>query len=252
MAADPFDRAAAAQLARRLVRTARDAALGTLGPGGAPHLSHVAAAGLADGAPVVLVSDLALHTRYLRCDDRASLLFVAGPGAGEGADTNTRARLTVAGRMVEAPDRTAARARFVRRHPDAAMYVDFADMHLMRLEPERAHLVAGFGRIVGLETGDIVAPPAAGFAEADESACAHMNADHRDALALMASVLAGAPAGDWRAVGVDPQGIDLCAGDRCVRVEFDAPLAEAGQLRGALKRLAERARASAAQTKRKM
>lgn len=237
-----FNRATAAPIARALIRTARDAALATLDPDGSPHASHVAAATFVDGAPMILVSDLALHTQNLKRDRRTSLLYVAAQGTGR--DTNTRARITLVGEVEPAPDRDAARARFLRRHPDASLYIDFADFSLWRLVPRASHLVAGFGRIVGLAPevlmaqGDLVA----GLADVDASACEHMNADHLDALGLMAERIAGAPAGDWRAIGIDPQGIDLSDGSSVTRVEFDEPVGGSSALRVALKRLADRAR----------
>jgi putative heme iron utilization protein len=119
------------------------------------------------------------------------------------------------------------------------MYVDFADFHLMQFRPAAAHLVAGFGRIVDLRPEDLLAPAgaAAALGAIDEGACRHMNEDHLDALALMAT---------GRAVGVDPFGIDLQDGARTVRVEFDGPVTDGGGLRVALKRLADRVRGAGA------
>jgi hypothetical protein len=238
-----FDADAAAPLARRLIRTARDAALGSLDPGGGPHVSHVAAATLADGSPVLLVSDLAIHTQNLKRDRRASLLFV-GEGS-EGADTNTRPRISLLGHVEPAADRAVARDRFLRRHPDAALYVDFADFHLMRFAVETAHLVAGFGRIIDLLPESLLAPAdmVPGIAELDAGACEHMNEDHPDALALMAKH-AGGEGEAWRAIGVDPQGVDLSDGARVVRAEFEAPAGDGGALRVALKKATDRARAA--------
>jgi heme iron utilization protein len=237
----PFDPAA---LGRRLVRTARDAALGTVAADGAPYVSHVAVATLVDGAPVTAVSTLALHTKNLLADPRASLLFVAAEG--ETADTATRARVSVSGRLVPVDDAPAARSRLLRRHPDA-FYVDFPDFRLLRMEVERAHLVAGFGRIVDLAAADLVAPAdvAAAIGARDAGACEHMNEDHADALELIATELGGGPAGPWRAIGIDPQGIDMALGGRVVRVEYDAPVAEGGAMRMGLVALTKRARALA-------
>lgn len=237
---DAFDEAAAARAARRLIHCARDAALGSLDADGAPNVSHIATATMVDGHPVVLMSDLAVHTRNVRRDARASILFVA-PGGG-GDDTGARARVTLSGRVAPLEDRQAARERFLRRHPDAAGYVDFADMHLMQFVPERAYLVAGFGRIVTLSADRIQSPEADGLAAMDEGACRHMDEDHRDAMALLAVRLAGAPEGDWRAVGMDSRGIDIACGPLGARVEFDEPIASAGELRVALKRLTDAAR----------
>jgi hypothetical protein len=40
----------------------------------------------------------------------------------------------------------------VQTHPPAAIYTGLGDFHLYRVTVERAHLVAGFGRIEWLES----------------------------------------------------------------------------------------------------
>ncbi|UOM32887.1 HugZ family protein [Acuticoccus sp. I52.16.1] len=233
-----------ARLARNLVHCCRDAALATLGPSGNPHASHVAVATLIDGSPVMLVSNLAVHTRNMARDRRASLLFVA---SDRGGDTNTRARVTVSGTLEPVNDAEVAKGRFLRRHPDAGLYADFADFSFWRLVPESAHLVAGFGRISDLTAGDLLAPGAEALVAMDPGACRHMNEDHLDALKLIAEVLGEAPEGDWHAVAIDPLGIDMVcaagAGEIASRVEYDAPTTDGTGVRMALVALTKRARA---------
>ncbi len=89
----------------------------------------------------------------------------------------------------------------------------------------------------------------------DAGACEHMNEDHLDALKVIAEVLGEAPEGEWRAVGVDPLGIDMVlatgggaplrAGEIAARVEYDTPVGESHALRMALVTLTKRARAAA-------
>lgn len=241
-------KAQAGAIARALIHRASEAALGTLTKTGAPMVSHVSVAALADGAPAILVSDLALHTANLKRDARASLLFVDRQDPA-GGDTNARGRLTVVGSVAPVADAEAAARRFVRRHPAAAGYIGFADMHLMRLTPERAHLVAGFGRITNVPVDALLADAAAAEAlsDIDADACAHMDEDHADALALIAAAWGGRDAqsgSGWRAVGIDPRGIDLAERDGAgvVRAEFAAPVRGAGPLRHALAALTDSAR----------
>jgi hypothetical protein len=73
-----------------------------------------------------------------------------------------------------------------------------------------------------------------------------MNEDHRDALRIYATRLCGAPDADWRATGVDPEGLDLAAGDRTARLAFPERIEGPGALRAVLKRLADEARAAQA------
>ncbi|MEM6762517.1 MAG: DUF2470 domain-containing protein [Pseudomonadota bacterium] len=243
MTTNSWSEEAAAREGRRLIHSASEAALGTLSEDGSPHVSHVACATLADGAPIILISDLALHTKNVDRDGRASLLFLAPP---DGDDTNARSRISVDGHLRPVADHGVARSRFLRRQPQAAGYIDFKDFRLMRLVPERAHLVAGFGRITSVPPLALVDDGAESktLEEIDAGACEHMDDDHADALAVMATALGGGPDGVWRAVGVDRYGIDLGLGPMVVRVEYPEPLSDGMGLRKALKYLADQARAA--------
>jgi heme oxygenase (biliverdin-IX-beta and delta-forming) len=71
-----------------------------------------------------------------------------------------------------------------------------------------------------------------------------MNTDHQEALGLYATRLLGAAeAGDWRCSGIDPEGIDLQAGNRTLRLDFPERVAGPAELRKMLARLADQARA---------
>jgi putative heme iron utilization protein len=237
-----FDPARAAGI---VLRSAATASLGTLDEDGAPFASLVTVATTPEGAPLMLLSDLALHTRNLKRDPRASLLLVA-PG-GEGGDPLAGARLTLSGRVVRDDD-AGHRRRFVARHAEAEGYASFADFFLYRLDLSRAHLVAGFGRIVGLTPADVLADTSglAALVEAEAGAVAHMNADHRDALRLYATALLGLPDAEWLATGADADGLDLRAGGLRGRLPFPERLATPGDLRRILVDLARIAREKAA------
>ena len=154
----------AARLAR-LIRDGGRAALATSqrDAGGWPFASLVLVACDPGGAPLMLLSDLAEHSRNIAADDRVSLLYDATAGLD---DPLAGARATVLGCAEPCPD-AAARARFLARHPSAAAYAGFADFALYRVSVERAHLVAGFGAIDWI---DAAALAAAHQDEKDESA----------------------------------------------------------------------------------
>src|SRR5579872_3338143 len=109
MAAEERDRAAEA---RRLIRGRDHAALATSFDGH-PYVSLVAVACDSDASVLLLLSDLAQHTRNLAADPRVSLLFADDAGLGEPLAT---ARLSLLGR-VERVENPAAAARFAARHP---------------------------------------------------------------------------------------------------------------------------------------
>jgi hypothetical protein len=131
------------------------------------------------------------------------------------------------------------------RHPKAALYADFPDFSFWRMELDRVHLNGGFARAAELDGAEVRTELAGAeaLASAAESAVEHMNTDHREALALYATRLAGEPPTEWRTTGVDPDGIDLAAGDRTARVPFPHRVDGPGPLRAVLKALADDARA---------
>ncbi len=238
----PDDNFDARATAKKLVRESRSGALATLMVGsGDPYCSLVNVATAIDAAPLLLLSKLALHTKNILADERVSLML---DERREG-DPLEGARIMLMGRCAKVEGSSAANA-YIRRHPDAEAFVQFSDFAFYRIEIERAHLVAGFGRIVDLERQDVVADmsDAHTLVEAEADAIAHMNADHADACRLYATKLLGAGDGEWRCVGIDPEGIELQHGRAVLRLAFPQRVGAPGPLRAVLKQLADRARAS--------
>jgi heme iron utilization protein len=99
-----------------------------------------------DGAPLLLLSGLAAHTKNLLADPRACL-FVGDRTAA--LDPQAGARISLLGRAapVAAAAEPDARARYLARWPQAAAYFRLADFALWQLTVEELRLIAGFGEI---------------------------------------------------------------------------------------------------------
>ena len=230
---------------RDLVRGLDRAALATSLPAEQrpwPYASLVLVAVDHDLSPILLLSDLAEHTKAIAGDPRVSLLFDGTQGLDQPL---TGPRVTLMGRASRTDDDRLAR-RFLARHPDAGMYAGFKDFHFYRIAIERAHLVAGFGKIRWLAAGELQSAPAKGLAESESGIVSHMNEDHADALQLYADRLLGLAGSDWRMTGIDADGIDLRQGGRVARLAFDAPLKAASEARKVLVALVAKARAEKA------
>jgi putative heme iron utilization protein len=232
-----------AGLARGMVRAALKGALATVQKGsGHPYASLVLVATDADGAPILLISKLALHTQNLAADSRASLLIDA---TGTEASPMEGARVTLIGEMVPASSET-ARPRFLRRHPSAEGYADFPDFGFFTLRPGKAHYIGGFGRIVDLPADDLLVSleGAQPLIASEADIVSHMNADHADTVQLYATKLLGAAPGDWIMTGIDPEGCDLVAGSRALRLPFERRITNAEEARKELVHLVTVARAT--------
>jgi heme iron utilization protein len=236
-------------LMRRLDRAALATALPSpsgspAGEGAWPYASLVLVAVDHDLSPILLLSDLADHTKAIAADERVSLLFDGTAGLDQPL---TGARVSLLGRAVRTYDQRLS-GRFLARHPDAEMYAGFKDFKFYRVGVERAHLVGGFGKIRWLSAAELM-PPAlwgglAGFASAEQDIVAHMNADHAEALRLYATRLLGRADGEWRMTGIDPEGLDLRRGGEVARLAFDTPLHTPQEARTVLVALVAKARAA--------
>ncbi|MGO4711925.1 HugZ family pyridoxamine 5'-phosphate oxidase [Bradyrhizobium sp. 2TAF24] len=232
------------QLARSLLRRSRQGALATLMAGsGDPYCSLVTVASAPDGAPILLISRLALHTRNLMADPRVSLML----DERRAGDPLEGSRI-MAGGVAEAVGEVAVdplRRRYLAAHPSAEAFVNFKDFSFFVIRIVSVHLVAGFGRIVDLVPAQVLTDLSGADAllAAEEDILSHMNTDHRETMSLYASRLLGAAAGDWRCVGCDPEGMDLQQDQQVLRLAFPRRIVAPADLRKVLKELAERARA---------
>lgn len=231
------------KLAKSLLRRSRQGALATLMPGsGDPYCSLVNLASHPDGSPILLISRLAVHTKNILADSRVSLML----DERAAGDPLEGARIMLSGRAEQAEDeRDLLQRRYLNAHPAAGAFVSFKDFAFFRIRPAGTHLVAGFGRIVDLKPEQFLTDLAGAedLLAAEEGAVEHMNADHRDAMGLYATRLLGAPAGNWRCTGCDPEGIDMQDGQTALRLDFPEHVADGTALREMLVRLVGEARA---------
>jgi len=227
--------------ARRLVRAARAATLATQ-QDGQPFASLVTPACAPDLAPLLWLSRLSEHTRQLEREPRCALLFT---GEAEGPNPQTAPRVTLTGLAARVED-AGLKARWLARHPYAALYADFADFSLWRIAPQGALLVGGFARAHRLRAAALLPDPAhvAALVAAEAEIIAHVNADHADALEAIARHLPGGGPGEWRLAALDTEGCDLALGERVLRLAFRKGATDADSVRRELILAARAARAA--------
>lgn len=228
--------------ARALIRGAASATLATQRDG-QPFASLVTPAAAPDLSPLLLLSALSEHTRQLQADPRCALLFT---GQAAEANPQTAPRVTVTGLAAPVPEAEvpALKARWLARHPYGALYADFGDFALWRVAIGGALLVGGFARALRLKGSELAPDPdaVAAVAAAEADVIAHVNADHPDAVAVIAERLLGCESGSWRLVGVDVDGCDISEGNRTVRLAFRSFVRDAAGVRAELVRAAREAR----------
>ena len=152
--------------ARRLLQARKAGVLSTLSldVAGYPFGSVVPYCLDRQGRPVLLISEIAQHTRNIAADPRVCLTILAG-----GEDVQASARLSVLARAERLEDGLEdAAERYDRHFPASAGYHQAHDFFFARLEPVRLRWIGGFGDIRWIEPPDILWPNP--FSRAQESA----------------------------------------------------------------------------------
>lgn len=139
-------------LAQGLLRDARFGALAVTHPDTkTPYVARIGT--IADqGAPLILISTLSLHTKALLADPACSLLLGE---AGDKGDPLTHPRMTLMCQALQT-DKAKMKDAWLRAIPKAKLYYDFTDFIMFRLTPDVIHLNGGFGKAFTLKPADLV------------------------------------------------------------------------------------------------
>ncbi|MDQ3013590.1 MAG: DUF2470 domain-containing protein [Acidobacteriota bacterium] len=187
-----------------------------------------------DGQPVMLISDIAQHTRNIKQNNKVSLTvfdrYTDDPQAG--------GRLTWIGdaELVNQAD-AEIRQRYLRYFPSSESYFETHDFSFYCIHLRRARFIGGFGQIYWVESDAMLLKNP--FRKAEVSIVEHMNNDHEQALRHYCNVLKGVDVQTVTMTGIDSEGFDLLADGRKLRIDFDSPITTVEEARATLARLAK-------------
>ena len=239
-----------AQEARSLLQAERNGTLSTLSKkmAGWPFGSIAPYALTAGGEPLILISEIAEHTRNIRADARVSLLVQESAAI---ADPQAGGRVTVVGYAMPVTQTFIddARRRYLDLFPKSASYFEAHDFSLFQIKPTQVRFIGGFGEIYwleGREMTDASADSSDPLAPHVAMLCDHMNEDHADALRLYATVFAKIDADAAKMIHVDAAGFDMAAieggSHKHLRIDFPSPVTTTDEVRAAMVDMVRRAR----------
>jgi len=196
--------------ARTLVHLGRIASLSTLSrkQPGFPFGSVMPYGLDGSGRPIFLISTMAMHTQNLQADPRASMLVTQPDASG---DPLGAARVTVIGNaeIIPQPEVADARALYLDRYANAKYWVDFEDFSFYRMNVLDVYYVGGFGVMGWVQVSDYDQAQPDPLADSAAGIIEHMNADHKDALVLLARSLAGIDSQEAAMTSVDRLGFHV-------------------------------------------
>jgi heme iron utilization protein len=233
--------------ARTLVHLARIGSLSTLSrkQPGFPFGSVMPYGLDAQGRPIFLISTMAMHTQNLLTDSRASLLVTQADGEG---DPLGASRVTLIGNVQKIPQPEIAEARrlYLERYANSKYWVDFEDFSFYRMDVVDVYYVGGFGVMGWVKAADYDQAQPDPLADVAAGIIEHMNADHKDALILLARKSAGIESQEAAMTSVDRLGFDVrlktADGVRGARIAFLREVRNANDARKVLVEMVQRAR----------
>ena len=199
-----------AERARTLVYLTRIGSLSTLSrkQPGFPFGS-VMPYGLDDqGRPIFLISTMAMHTQNLQADPRASLLVTQDDAGG---DPLGASRVTLVGNVLPIPEAEVAEARklYLARYANSKYWVDFEDFSFYRMDVVDVYYVGGFGVMGWVSASEYDGAQPDPLADSMAEIIQHMNADHKDALVLLARKFARIESQEATMIAVDRLGFQV-------------------------------------------
>ncbi len=202
----------------------------------------------AGGRPILLISNMAMHTQNLRADPGASL-FVGQVNAD--GDPLGTARATLLGRAEPVPpnELLLVREQYLARHENSRYWVDFADFSFFRLQPIDLYYVGGFGVMGWVDAQEYARAEPDPLCYVAPGILSHMNADHHDAMTLLARTHAGIEASEANMTSVDRLGFSLrlktANGMKGARINFLREVTTPQEARVVLIEMVDRAAAEA-------
>ena len=198
------------------------------------------------GAPVFLISGMAIHTQNVLADPRASLLVMQSGGDAEPLGL---ARVTLLGTVhaiENVPDEL--RQGYLERHPSARHWIEYSDFGFYRLDVESIYFVGGFGAMSWVAAETFAAAEADPLANVAAGILEHMNRDHGEALREITRHFGKLAAEEATMVSCDRLGFVVRArtseGIKGVRIAFTEPVRSAEDARRVLVAMVKAARAT--------
>jgi putative heme iron utilization protein len=200
------------------------------------------------GRPIFLISTMAMHTQNLQADPRASLLVTQDDA---GSDPLGASRVTLVGNVMPIPEAGVAEARklYIARYANSKYWVDFEDFSFYRLDVVDIYYVGGFGVMGWVSATEYTRSQPDPLADSMVEIIQHMNADHKDALVLLARKFARIEAQEATMVAVDRLGFHIRVkthdGVRGARIAFLREVSNPAETRKVLVEMVQQARLGA-------
>jgi len=191
---------------------------------------------------------MAMHTQNLQADARASLLVTQDDTGG---DPLGASRVTLVGNVLPLTESEVAEARelYLARYANSKYWVDFEDFSFYSMDVVDVYYVGGFGVMGWVSASEYDRARPDPLADSMMEIIEHMNADHKDALILLAREFARIESQEATMIAVDRLGFHVRLktrdGMRGARIAFLREVSNPAETRKVLVEMVQQARSRA-------
>jgi putative heme iron utilization protein len=191
---------------------------------------------------------MAMHTQNLQAESRGSLLVTQHDTDSEPLGAS---RVTLVGNVLPVPNAELVETRklYLARHANSKYWVDFEDFSFHRMNVVDVYYVGGFGVMGWVSASEYEASQPDPLADSMTEIIQHMNADHKDALVLLARTFARIESTEATMTAVDRLGFHVRLktpdGMRGARIAFLREISNSAETRKVLVEMVQHARAQA-------
>lgn len=187
-----------------------------------------------DFSPVILISDLAQHTKNIKSNENVCLTIIQD---SDQTNKQNKGRLSFLGRAQKVENPEFIKLRYLNYFPSAAAYFETHSFDFYKIIPTRIRFIGGFGKIYWIEKEDFsfnnIIP-----ADEELAAVNHMNEDHVQNLKAYAKSFLNIENSEELVIklsGIDQFGCDLLIDSRKYRLDFqdilEKTMSEASEVR---------------------
>lgn len=189
----------------------------------------------ADGEPTFLISSMAMHTRNVLGDPRATLLITQ---ATDSSNSLGAGRISLMGNVLPVDDelgRQQIATNYLQRNPAAKNWMHYGDFRFFQLQLIDVYFVGGFGVMGWIDANEFKSAKPDPLVDVADGIIQHMNEDHRDAMVSLAKFHVGLEALDAEMTSVDRLGFNLrvkvADGMKGARIAYPEPVESSAGIR---------------------
>ncbi|MCY3412468.1 MAG: DUF2470 domain-containing protein [Candidatus Heimdallarchaeota archaeon] len=189
------------------------------------------------GELIILISDIAQHTKNIKNDNRVSMTIVQPSKTAVNVQSRGRVTFLARASPIEDKEYEAISKQYSRYFPESTSFFEAHGFRYYRLHLERIRFIGGFGKIFWLDRDEYISNHPLSL-DQQEGVIKHMNEDHQEAMRKYFRIYKKVDVEDTlEFVGIHTTGCDILHKREKYHFTFPKPIASFDEVRSIFKDL---------------